>query len=161
MFILPLLPALVGAIFAMPSAEPALGLAAAKLHKKFEQIVYRSHIAPFPINPLYHSFADRHWRCYQLRARHTGPQQPGWPRHGSWCTAVAAAAVAGAEEFPFSFVVNQSVRDPNWQICILWKKYKHILDRQLMGRDFPLSGEEVDFYFTNGFTFCCSRRISS
>ena len=36
-------------------------------------------------------------------------------------------------------MTNQPVRDPNWRIYILWKKYKHILDRQLtMVRDLSI-----------------------
>ena len=33
-------------------------------------------------------------------------------------------------------MANHPVQDPNWRICILWKKYKHFLDPQLiLGRD--------------------------
>ena len=36
-------------------------------------------------------------------------------------------------------MTNQPVLDPNWRICVLWKNYKHILDRQLiMGQDLSI-----------------------
>ena len=43
--------------------------------QKIEQIVYSFYISLFPINPLSHSFADRCWWGYWLRARRTGSCQ--------------------------------------------------------------------------------------
>ena len=71
--------------------------------QKIEQIVYSFYISLFPINPLSHSFADRCWWGYQLRAQCARSRQ-------SVRLALSTAPsprlfrVMAGEEFPFCFL---------------------------------------------------------
>ena len=108
--------------------------------QKIEQIVYSFYISLFPINPLSHSFADRCWWGYWLRARRTGSCQsvrlapPGAPsaQQRSSLFVFCGHSGGGTRCLGDCNMTNQPVRDPNWRICVLWEKYKHLPDRQLI-----------------------------
>ena len=90
-------------MFLLPPSAIARGCQATR---KFEQIVYSSHTSPFPIKSLSHSFADGRWRS-------TGSRQSVRLAPPAAFGARLFPAAVAAEKFPFSFVANQSVRDPN------------------------------------------------
>ena len=74
--------------------------------RKYEQIVYSSHTSLFLIKSLSHSFSDGRWRS-------TGSRQSVRLAPPAAFGARLFPAAVEAEKFPFSFVANQSVQDPN------------------------------------------------
>ena len=80
--------------------------------QKIEQIVYSSHISPFPIKRLSHSFIDGRWRCYRLQAMHTVSHQSVRLAPPTALSTQLFPAAVGSRGVPFLFYVVAAVKEP-------------------------------------------------